>query len=306
MATSDTELRATRITAVRAVIERGFNKGELVGAEVCAEQFVNHVCVYGVPMGVEAIDEHVRMIRTAYPDIDICVTDIVAAADTVAVLWVSRGTASGSYMGLEATGRPFFTTQIAFYRFAGERLVEWTGTFDSLALLRAVLGRVEPAPFVNLDPRPEPWTPAMARPQPTEPTSRSATAMSIVHGFTTGGFPDAIDAGTVLHIAGREPQRGPDPFAARALELAGDFGPMTVAPVTLLEDGTAVAVRWRLDGRHVGKHLGLRPTGRPVSMLPSAIVRFDGDRVVSFQEIFDDTSFVEQTKTQHLLTQTEI
>ncbi|MGE0878413.1 MAG: ester cyclase [Acidimicrobiia bacterium] len=302
----DSALRTKRINAVRAVIERGFNAGEMVGAEVCDETFVNHVCVYGVPMGGEAVDEHVRMIRTAYPDIDICVTDIVASDDTVAVLWVSRGTASGSYMGLEATGRPFFTTQIAFYRFASDRLIEWTGTFDSLAILRAVLGRVEPTPFVSLDPRPEPWSAATARPQPTGPTPQSDIAVAIASGFGGGDFPSAVDADTVLHVAGREPQRGREPFAARMRELAADFGPLTIAPVTVLEDGALVAVRWRVDGRHLGKHLGLRPTGRPVTMFPSAIVRFDGDRVVSFQEIFDDTSFVDQTKTQHLLTQTEL
>jgi hypothetical protein len=295
---------------VRRIIESGFNGGDAsLAEEVCDSQFVNRVCVHGVPMGPGGLRDHISLIRKAYPDLQLVVSDVIVDRDTVCVFWQSKGTAAGTYMGLDATGKAFSSAQIAFYTFAQDRLVDWRGTFDSMALFRAVTGQdtLDPIPAA-LPADVDPW----AVPATESEVSRADADQRIqllVHGWLGG--PSDIDAlgeiigeWSALSVAGHLPAQGISAFGERRDQLQADFGPYRTELEMVLIDGSQAALRWILRGVDVGHHLNVHPTGRDVVLTSSALLRFEGNRLVEWREIFDDTGFVDQTKILYALTPT--
>lgn len=297
--------RARHIEVVRRIVEEGFNRADpSVAADVCADDFVNNVCVNGVPMGPAGLGDHITMIAAAYPDLDIHVTDVVADERRVCIMWVSQGTALGPYMGLDATGRRFRTAQLAFYRFRGDRVDEWRGTYDSLAIVRAVTGRdTGDQLLIDLDAgrRLDPWAAAAGRSE--VPSITEAQVGELVRTAVESGQ-GPVSARFTLSVVARGTTRGPAALAERAAELRRSFGDIGSSLEVAVVDGNRVAIRWVLEGAHLGEHLGVRATGRPVRLVSSALLTFDGDELVEWREIFDDTGFVEQTKTMFLLTST--
>lgn len=294
--------RAGHIDTVRRIVEEGFNRADpSVALDVCADDFVNNVCVNGVPMGPAGLGDHITMIAAAYPDLDIHVTDVVADEERVCIMWVSHGTALGPYMGLDATGRRFRTAQLAFYRFEGDRVDEWRGTYDSLAIVRAVTGRdTGDQLLIDLDAarEPDPWSPAAAA--SVAPITTHDRLGDLVRSCTEAGEGPVGDRFT-LSVVARGSTYGPTALADRARQLRASFGDIHSSLEVAVVDGSRAAVRWVLEGAHVGEHLGVRATGRPVRLVSSALLTFDGDELVEWREIFDDTGFVEQTKTMFLL-----
>ena len=296
--------RAQHIDAVRRIVEEGFNRADpSVAVDVCADDFVNNVCVNGVPMGPAGLGDHITMIAAAYPDLDIHVTDVVADEQRVCIMWVSHGTALGPYMGLDATGRRFRTAQLAFYRFRDDRVDEWRGTYDSLAIVRAVTGRdTGDQLLIDLDAgrQVDPWTPAAATSAAPAAITEDRVAELVRIATENGQGP--VGERFTLSVVARGSVRGPAALVDRARQLRESFGDIRTALEVAVVDGNRAAIRWGLEGAHVGEHLGVRATGRPVRLVSSALLTFDGDELVEWREIFDDTGFVEQTKTMFVLT----
>jgi len=298
---------AERVETVRRVVEEGFNQGIADVASRCAPDFVNHVCVYGVPIGPAGLTEHIELVRRAYPDLHIVVTDAVADASTVAIRWDSYGTAAGSYMGLDASGRAFKSAQIAFYAFRDDELVEWTGNFDSLSIYRSVVhGEAPPADRQPQDPAV--WTRAASAGAGEVGEASGTVVRGLVDGWL--GERDApvsslagLSASSRLDVAGILLPDGLDGFEQRRRQLHEAFAPSAVTVERMVAGDGIVAVRWRLEGRHVGPYLGIRATGRPVRLVSSAIARLDDGALVDWREIFDDEGFLDQTRTRYLLEQ---
>jgi predicted ester cyclase len=65
------------------------------------------------------------------------------------------------------------------------------------------------------------------------------------------------------------------------------------AEEVLTADGT-LAWRWTITGRHVGKMLGVQPTGREVRLAGLSLDRFEDGTVVEHWEFPDLAGFLEQ------------
>jgi predicted ester cyclase len=79
--------------------------------------------------------------RSAFPDLQTAVKDLIAEGDKVVIHWESRGTHRGEFMGLAPTQKPVTLSGIT--RVVGGKCVEdWT-QFDALGLLQQ-LGAVQP------------------------------------------------------------------------------------------------------------------------------------------------------------------
>jgi predicted ester cyclase len=283
------------VDIVRRIVEQGFNAGDLRVALACADNFVNNVCAYGVPMGPPGLSEHITMIRQAYPDIRLEAHDVVAAADTVCVRWISSGTAQQSYMGNPPSGYTFRTSQIAFYRFAGGQLVDWSGNYDSLAMGR-------PAGHAGEDTAPpgdSVWSSAgvpAARPVHTDeldllladPTAATPSGLTIAPGLR-------------LAIHRREAAFGRSALAEHQAHLRETFACDSITTDRMLVSGDKIALRWSLRGWHRADFIGIRPTGRPVTLTSSAIATMHDSAITSWVEIFDEVGFLDQTRTQYLL-----
>ena len=97
------------------------------------------------PPGPEGEKRHIAMIRSAFPDLQVTVEQVVAAGDQVAARWTMAGTNTGSIFGHAPTGQLASFWGVHFFRFSGDRISAcWTGV-DMLGLL------------VQLGIAPSPW-----------------------------------------------------------------------------------------------------------------------------------------------------
>jgi predicted ester cyclase len=236
---------------------------------------------------------------------ELIVTDVIFEGDTVCIQWVSKGTAAGTYMGLDATGRTFWSAQIAFYTFSGDRVTDWRGTFDSMALFRAVTGQGDGDPVPEDIRDPDPWVAPSVGSSQNVPEVRAA-AEELLTGWLGGTgdaeLPGSLGDWSTLRLVGQSVRTGRDAFLQRREGLRASFGSYAVELESVTVEADRAAVRWVLDGDHIGTRLGIRATGRDVRLVSSALLRFDGPRLVEWCEIFDDTGSVDQTKTLYVLT----
>ena len=80
----------------------------------------------------------IEMMRSGFPDIQWTLDDMVAEGDKVAARFTMRGTHSGTFFGVSATGRLIEVKAMNFYRFTNGQIVEEHGMPDMLALLHQI------------------------------------------------------------------------------------------------------------------------------------------------------------------------
>ena len=128
-------------TLARRWFEDLFSQGNLDAAnEILSAEFVDHL-THEDERGIEELKHYVTIYRTAFPDIQDSVEDIVAEADKVVVRWKSRGTHQGEFMGVAPTGRHVTFTGMRLFSIAENKIVESWVNIDERGL-REQLGAV--------------------------------------------------------------------------------------------------------------------------------------------------------------------
>ncbi len=114
---------------VRRIVEEALNKGDLaVVDEVIADSYIYHVPGNEIE-GPEGFKQYVNMMRTALPDLNITVDNMVAEGDMVASRFTVRGTHRGELLGIAPTGRQVAITEAIFIHFEDGKEVEaWVYT----------------------------------------------------------------------------------------------------------------------------------------------------------------------------------
>lgn len=130
---------AANVALVRAGFE-DFNAGDL---DACvapiAPDFVINLAELPAPMsGPASWRNGAEIIRHAFPDIAAQIDDIFAAGDRVAVRLTFRGTHSGDFLGIPATGRTVQYVSHEFYRVADGLLAEEWICSDTTTLMRQI------------------------------------------------------------------------------------------------------------------------------------------------------------------------
>ncbi len=139
--TSQTTSPTANAELVRAVC-RAFNAHN---ADEClahiAPDFIINLAELPEPLhGQDAWRQNFETMEHAFPDFQADIEDIVAAQDKVAVRLRIRGTHSGEFLGIPATGRAFDYVSHEFYRIAdGLFAEEWI--CSDMATLLGQLGR---------------------------------------------------------------------------------------------------------------------------------------------------------------------
>ncbi len=121
----------------RRYIEEVWNKGNLaVLDEIFAPNYVIHEPLpTGLPQ-IEALKQRVTMIRTAFPDHQFTIEDMVAEGDKVVARLTIRGTHKGEFMGIAPTGKQLTVREIEFVRFEGGKLAELWPLVDNLGMMQ--------------------------------------------------------------------------------------------------------------------------------------------------------------------------
>lgn len=130
---------------IRRIGEEFWNQGRPeVLDEVFADDVVDHNPAPGQPPGREGIKLVNLGFRTAMPDMQMTVDDVLAEGDKVMWRWTAQGTHQGPLMGIPPTGKRATISGISIDRFVDGRIVERWLQMDMLGLLQQ-LGAI-PAP----------------------------------------------------------------------------------------------------------------------------------------------------------------
>jgi predicted ester cyclase len=120
----------TNKQVVRSLYEDVFNKGNLaVIDQLVSSSMINHNGL----QGQEGFKQTVMMLRTAFPDIQYSVDDIIAENDKVVVRWTFHGTHLGPFEGREPTGRQVTNRAIAIFRLQEDRVIERWALVEGVA-----------------------------------------------------------------------------------------------------------------------------------------------------------------------------
>ena len=142
---------------VRYWIEEVINKGNLAVVDaLCPPGYVGHNPHHPLkdqPAGPEEVKEHVvRMLRTAFPDLQQSIEDMIAEGDKVVVRSTFRGTHQGPFAGIAPTGKRLSMTAIEIFRVQDGKLPEHWINADYLGAMQqlGVLPTPETAPSETL------------------------------------------------------------------------------------------------------------------------------------------------------------
>src|SRR5258706_3146459 len=115
---------SSQIEENKALIRRFFNaieSGNLqVLDEIVAEGYDDHLA--GQSPGRETVKKYFAGLRSAFPDLALPISAILAEGDRVAVLNSVRGTHKGEFIGLGPTGRRIDAIAFQLYLIENERL----------------------------------------------------------------------------------------------------------------------------------------------------------------------------------------
>jgi steroid delta-isomerase-like uncharacterized protein len=129
---------------IQRVFEEGINQGALeIFDEIIAPAYVNYNMPAPTP-GPAGLKQVVGAFITGFPDMHITLEQVIAEGDKVASQGRMRGTHTGDFMGIPATGKAIDITYIDIWRIENGKAMENWVQLDMMGLMQQ-LG-VIPAP----------------------------------------------------------------------------------------------------------------------------------------------------------------
>lgn len=130
---------------VRRLLEEGLVKGDqAVADELLTGDFTDHNPLPGLPPNRDGFKQSFIVFRSAFPDFEYKIEDIIAEGDKVVARFCAAGTHRGEMAGIPPTGNRVSVTGIDIFRIAGGKIAEFWLSWDQLGLMQQ-LG-VVPAP----------------------------------------------------------------------------------------------------------------------------------------------------------------
>jgi steroid delta-isomerase-like uncharacterized protein len=122
----------------RRLLEECFSRGDLsVADEVLDANSILHDPAQPGPIeGAAGFKQLVNMYRTAFPDLQFTLNDVLSASDRVITRWTARGTHRGTLQGIPPTGKSTTVTGITIDRCANGKIVESYTNWDTLGLMQ--------------------------------------------------------------------------------------------------------------------------------------------------------------------------
>ncbi len=129
---------------VRRYIEEVINTGNVDRIEdFIAPEYTEVYDGRRYPIGIAGARDHVRGVRTTYPDLRVTIDSQIADGEWVATTITARGSHRGEWMGISPTGRTLTFTGVNLDRVVNGRIVEHGGAANMLMpLLEA--GAIKP------------------------------------------------------------------------------------------------------------------------------------------------------------------
>jgi predicted ester cyclase len=121
---------------VRRFIDEVVNTGDVSGVEdFIGPDYVDHYAGEDAPTGPGVMAEHIRAVRTTYPDLHVTIEQQFADGDFVISRVLARGTHRGTWLGLAPTGKRVRIAVVNIDRVRNGRIVEHWGMANTLEAL---------------------------------------------------------------------------------------------------------------------------------------------------------------------------
>jgi steroid delta-isomerase-like uncharacterized protein len=113
------------------------NHGNLEALDqIVSPNILSHTALPGLPAGLEGGKIAHSIVLSGFPDTQVTTEDLIAEGDKVVERFTARGTNTGSFMGMPATGKSYVTTGVSIFRIADGKIVEHWGENDLLGLMQ--------------------------------------------------------------------------------------------------------------------------------------------------------------------------
>jgi steroid delta-isomerase-like uncharacterized protein len=130
--------------ANRKLFERYFdvvaNGGNLdLADEIFAADYQHHDPANPDPrpvVGPQGVRDHLTSLKGAFPDLIFDVEDTISDGDQIVVRWTARGTNTGEYFGMPATGKPIEITGMNTWRTRDGKAIEGWVNRDDIGMLQ--------------------------------------------------------------------------------------------------------------------------------------------------------------------------
>lgn len=127
--------RLTNREIVVRFFEDAFNNGNYqLLREIIDDDHVSHLPT-GDHYGPEGVRIDIACFRSAFPDLHLCLDDLIETDDHVVYRFTAEGTHTAPFMGLPASGRHIRVNGIGIDRLRAGKTVERWVQYDSMGLL---------------------------------------------------------------------------------------------------------------------------------------------------------------------------
>jgi predicted ester cyclase len=134
--TSPAELETTE--RYMQIARRWFTEGWTGNLALAEGIFSEDVRTNGVRVGVAGPVGRIRDRLEGFPDLTTSIQDMFVSADKLAVTLLWRGTHTGPYGGVAATGKPVEVRDTAIWHFTGGKVTEILTLQDQFAFLKQI------------------------------------------------------------------------------------------------------------------------------------------------------------------------
>jgi steroid delta-isomerase-like uncharacterized protein len=117
---------------------RWFNQGWSGNIALADDLFSENVRTNRVLVGVAGPKRRIEERLAAFPDLTTTIEDMFSAHDKITTRLVWRGTLTGRYGGVRATGKPVEVRDLAVWRFGDGKVAEISTIQDQFALLKQI------------------------------------------------------------------------------------------------------------------------------------------------------------------------
>ena len=117
---------------------RWFPEGWTGNIVLADDLFSEDVRTNGVVVGVAGPKRRIQERLAGFPGLTATIEDMFSVHDKIVTRLVWRGTHTGSYGGVKATGKPVEVRDFAVWRFADGKVAEISTIQDQFALLKQI------------------------------------------------------------------------------------------------------------------------------------------------------------------------
>ena len=121
-----------------AIARRWFTEGWTGDLAMAEDIFGEDVRTNGVHVGVAGPVGRIRDRLKGFPDLTTTIQDMFVSGDKLAVTLIWRGTHTGPYGGVAATGKPVEVRDTAIWHFTDGKVTEILTLQDQFAILKQI------------------------------------------------------------------------------------------------------------------------------------------------------------------------